>query len=75
MKELPGGAAALERCKPVYEQLPGWDGKTASVTKYRDLPEGARVYVERLQELVGCTIDIISTGPHRHETITVQPVI
>lgn len=75
VKELPGGAAALERCKPVYEQLPGWDGKTASVTKYRDLPEGARAYVERLQELVGCTIDIISTGPHRHETITVQPVI
>ncbi|MDA1188994.1 MAG: adenylosuccinate synthase [Chloroflexi bacterium] len=75
IKDVPGGAAALERCTPIYEDMPGWDGKTASVTQYKDLPKGAQAYVQRLQELIGSPIDIISTGPRRHETITVRPVI
>ena len=73
--DLPGGAAELERCRPVYEEHPGWDKPTASMTNYMDLPKGARSYVERLQEFIGAPIDIISTGPKRHETITVRPVI
>lgn len=73
--EFPGGVAALERCKPVYEELPGWDSPTASVTNFEQLPREARAYVERLQEVIGCRIDLISTGPHRYETIMVRPVI
>ena len=73
--EFPGGLAALERCKPIYEEMPGWDSPTASITNFEQLPTEAHNYVERLQEVIGCNIDLISTGPHRHETIVVRPVI
>ena len=75
VRDLPGGSAALERSRPIYEEHLGWDSPTASVTRFEDLPEGAVSYVRRVEELVGCRIDIISTGPRRHETITVNPVI
>ena len=73
--DFPGSAAVLERCTPIYEELPGWDASTAGVTELEDLPREARCYVERLQELVDVPIDIISTGPQRHESITVRPVM
>ena len=73
--DFPGGVATLERCKPVYEELPGWSAPTAGVTKLEDLPGNARSYVDRVQELVGRPIDIISTGPHRDETIVVRKVL
>ncbi|MDP6065535.1 MAG: adenylosuccinate synthase [SAR202 cluster bacterium] len=74
VKDFPGSAALLERCKPIYEDFPGWDGITAGVTKMEDLPTGARAYVERLEELIGRPFDIISTGPYRHETILVRDI-
>jgi adenylosuccinate synthase len=73
--DFPGSAAVLERCTPIYEDFPGWDSPTAGVTDYNDLPEGARAYVRRLEELIGRPIDIISTGPYRHETIEVRSMI
>ena len=72
---FPGGVAALERCKPIYEEHSGWHSPTASATLIEDLPEEARAYVVRLEELIGCPIDLISTGPNREETITVRPII
>ena len=73
--DFPGSAAVLERCTPIYEDFPGWDSPTAGVTDYDDLPEGALAYVRRLEELIGRPIDIISTGPYRHETIEVRSMI
>jgi adenylosuccinate synthase len=73
--DFPGSAAVLERCKPIYEDFPGWDSPTAGVTDFDDLPEGALAYVRRLEELIGRPIDIISTGPYRHETIEVRSMI
>ena len=70
--DFPGSAAALERCVPVYEDIRGWDSPTEGVTSLEDLPRQARSYVDRIQELVGPPIDLISTGPHRHETIVVR---
>ena len=75
VSDFPGSAAALERCTPIYEDIPGWDSPTAGVTSIEDVPSGARHYVDRLQELIGAPIDIISTGPERDETITVRPVL
>ncbi len=75
VEDFPGSSAILERCKPIYEDIPGWDSPTAGVTNVEDLPKGARVYVDRLENLVGRPIDIISTGPYRHETIVVRKVI
>jgi adenylosuccinate synthase len=75
IENFPGGVAALERCKPIYEEHSGWDNPTASTTELGDLPREARSYVNRLQELIGCPIDIISTGPNRHETIMARSVM
>jgi adenylosuccinate synthase len=59
-------------CEAVYEELAGWKQSTVGLTRYEDLPENARAYLERLQALVGIPISIISTGPDREQTIIRQ---
>jgi adenylosuccinate synthase len=66
---LPGDPAILGACRPVYEVLPGWRTDTSTARRFADLPERARRYVRRLEELVGCEIGIISTSPQRDGTI------
>ena len=66
---LPVGAEELERCEPVYEELPGWKESTVGIKSYAALPKGARAYLERIESLAGVPIDLISTGPDRDETI------
>ena len=56
-------------CVPCYEQMDGWGGSTRGVTRWEDLPHGARAYIERLEALVGLEACIVSTGPAREETI------
>jgi adenylosuccinate synthase len=56
-------------CVAVYEAMPGWKESTVGATRYEELPENARLYLERLQALVGVPIDLISTGPERSQTI------
>jgi adenylosuccinate synthase len=56
-------------CQPVYEDMPGWSESTVGVTSEKDLPENARKYLARIEELVDVSIDIISTGPDREQTI------
>ncbi|MDP6452333.1 MAG: adenylosuccinate synthetase, partial [SAR202 cluster bacterium] len=75
IQDFPGGVAALEKCRPVLEEMPGWDTPTAGIRRLEDLPANARAYVDRVQDLIGCPIDVISTGPHRDETILVRPLI
>ena len=74
LDRFPANTGLLARCKPVYEELPGWDQPTASATNLSQLPENALAYVKRIEELVGCRVQIISTGPSRGETIQVEPV-
>ncbi|MET0507357.1 MAG: adenylosuccinate synthase [Burkholderiaceae bacterium] len=69
---LPTGSAAVERCRAEYEVLPGWKGSTRGVRTYAELPLEARRYLERLAELAGVPIDIVSTGPDRDETIVLR---
>ncbi len=52
-------------CEPIYESLPGWSGSTEGATSFDALPEEARRYLARIEELVGVPIDIVSTGPSR----------
>ena len=66
---LPMGADEIERCIPIYETLEGWTDSTVGVTDYEELPINARLYLERIQSLVGVPVDIVSTGPDRKETI------
>ncbi len=66
---LPVGAELISQCEPVYEVLPGWKTSTYGVRQYEALPEKARAYLKRLEELCHTRVDIISTGPDRDDTI------
>ena len=59
----------LERAKPVIEVLPGWKSDIRGITKYEELPENCRKYVEFVEEKIGYPITRISNGPGRHEII------
>jgi adenylosuccinate synthase len=69
---LPVGAEELERCVPVYEELPGWQESTVGVKTYNALPKAARSYLQRIEELCRVPVDLISTGPDREETIVMR---
>jgi adenylosuccinate synthase len=72
---FPANTNLLEECQPVYEELPGWDEPTASATSMSQLPQNAVEYVKRIEDLMRCRAQIISTGPRREETILREPVI
>ncbi len=57
---------------PVYESLPGWSDPTAGITDFARLPDNARRYLARMEELAGVPIDIVSTGAERAETIVLR---
>ena len=75
VENFPASTSALERCQPVLEECPGWDQPTASSTHISQLPKEAVAYVKRIGELVGSPVHLISTGPSRNETISVQPIL
>ncbi len=75
VERFPANTALLEECEPVYEKLPGWSEPTASATRPEQLPRNALAYVRRIEGLVGCRAQIISTGPSREETIAIDPII
>ena len=68
---VPASIRVLERCRPVYETMPGWKAPTTGVTRYADLPKAARDYVERLMSLLGGKLGILSVGPKRESTLRV----
>jgi len=72
LQEGPGDALNLAACEPVYEDLPGWRGTTSGLRDYGELPDNAKRYLERIEELVGVPIDIISTGAERNDTIILR---
>ena len=69
---LPMGADDITRCKPIYEKMPGWADSTVGVTSYDALPVQARNYLERIEQVTGVPIAMISTSPDRDHTILVQ---
>jgi adenylosuccinate synthase len=69
LRTVPARIDEFARCRPVYEEMPGWQTSTAGATRFEDLPLGARNYVRRLAELVGVPISILSIGPARDQTI------
>ncbi len=72
LTDAPSDADSYDGLTPVYEEMPGWSDSTLGLTSMDELPANARAYVERLQELVGTPIDIVSTGPDRNETIVLR---
>ena len=72
---FPGNIAALARCKPVYEELPGWQTDTTDIRNYDRLPRAARQYVSRIEELIACPVNLICVGPEREQSIEKTPIL
>ncbi len=70
--ELPGDYEDLARVKPIYESLPGWDEKIAGVRTFDELPENAKRYVRRVEEVSGVPVVCVSVGADRGETVLLQ---
>lgn len=68
----PLGADQYEACEAVIEEMPGWTGTTVGITDFDKLPENAKAYIARIEELVGVKVTILSTGPDRNETIVLE---
>jgi adenylosuccinate synthase len=66
---FPADAYLLDRCTPVFETMPGWNTDVSAARKLADLPLAARKYIDRLSELVGLPIAVVSVGPDRDQTM------
>lgn len=69
LKEFPASLEDLAKCEPIYEELEGWTEDLTSIEKFEDLPENAKKYVAKIEELVGVSVDMVSVGPNRAQTI------
>ncbi|MFM7570804.1 MAG: adenylosuccinate synthase [Betaproteobacteria bacterium] len=69
---LPAGADALAECEPVYEDMPGWTASTVGVRTWEQLPVNAQRYLQRLSDVAGAPIDMVSTSPDRLDTIVLR---
>jgi adenylosuccinate synthase len=69
---LPASQHAQARVEPIYETIAGWREKTAGARSWADLPAQAIKYVRRIEELVGCSVALLSTSPEREDTILVR---
>jgi adenylosuccinate synthase len=72
-KDYPVSLERLERAKPVYEEMGGWNCDISGITRFDELPKEAVDYVNRVEELCGVPISILSTGPERSKTMVLKP--
>ena len=71
---FPASIPELEKCQPVYEELPGWEKSTSTARMFDDLPPKAQQYIHSLEELIGCPASIISVGRRREDTVQTIPI-
>lgn len=69
INNFPASLEDLAKCEPVYEELDGWNEDLTNIEKFEDLPENAKKYIARIEELVDVNIDLVSVGPNRTQTI------
>ncbi|GAB4165967.1 MAG: adenylosuccinate synthase [Geothermobacteraceae bacterium] len=72
LEEFPRDFEILSECKPVYEQLDGWGSDISGAHSLEDLPAAARAYLDRLAEVTGCPLVLVSVGPRRDQTIQIS---
>ena len=69
INNFPSHVDDLRRVKPIYETLPGWQEDITGVRQMKDLPAAARGYLDRVSQLVGRPVEVVSVGPDREQTI------
>ncbi len=73
LTSFPSDATVLAKCRPIYEELEGWQEPISSIRDFRKLPGRARSYLSRLQDLLCCPITLVSVGPDRSQVIRTGP--
>lgn len=73
--EFPSDISTLAQCTPIYETHPGWKQRISDITRYEDLPDNAKKYLDRMETLSGVPIKIISVGPGRESTIIKESIL
>ena len=74
LEELPARTDLLARCRPIYEDLPGWQAPSTAAETWDDLPTNARKYAARIQELLGVELGLVGIGQSRDQSITLGPL-
>lgn len=74
VEAFPASLEQLKRCRPIYEELPGWQEDITSARTLEDLPENARHYLERIAQLTGVPLSLFSVGPDRAQTNLIRGV-
>ena len=69
-EDFPPHQSLFHRAEPVYEELEGWDEEIGRAAAFGDLPAAARKYLDRVEELVGVPIGVVSVGPGREQSLT-----
>lgn len=69
LHDFPASLKVLSQCKPIYQELDGWQEDISQVERYEDLPENAKKYIEAIEAYVGVPVKIVSVGPKRSQTI------
>jgi adenylosuccinate synthase len=72
LDEIPASLEVMEQCSPIYEELPGWNEDITKAKSMDELPENARRFVARVEELSGAPVVLVSVGPRRDETIVLR---
>jgi adenylosuccinate synthase len=72
IEDFPADLNRQARCTPVYETLPGWSADISTARRLEDLPAATRAYIDRIGELTGVPVQIVSVGPGRDQTIVVS---
>jgi adenylosuccinate synthase len=71
VKEFPASLEELAKCEPVYEEMDGW-GDITNIRSYNELPDTAKAYVKRVEELCGAKVTMVGVGPNRDQNIYVD---
>ena len=72
---FPSSVAVLERCEPIFEELPGWQTPINDIRDYKKLPPKAKNYISRLENLISCPVNIVCVGPERSQAIQKTPIL
>ena len=72
LTEFPADPLVLEQVEPIYEEMPGWSGSVANMDRVEDLPKEARAYLDRIIELLDVSLDVLSYGVRRDQTVVIN---
>ena len=75
IKQIPASLKTLSKVEPVYEEFNGWMTDTSGCRSFEELPAGARKYLNRISEVAGVELAIVSVGPNRDQTIVLKDML